>query len=145
MLLRESALPVIAGHLADAAEYVRRIDAAGLEAMRQAAYQGVSERLSPAAKVIKALRGQKGRGVSRATRRAVSARDNYTCRYRHCGRRTVDDQVLRLLSKALPKALPYHSHWKLGHVHPVDWTHTASLEHALAWSRQGASVSRLSG
>ena len=45
--------------------------------------------------------------------------------------------MLRLLSKALPVALPYHPNWKLDSVHPIYWTHTASLEHVLAWSTDG--------
>lgn len=71
-------------------------------------------------------------------RRAVFKRDGYICRYVHCGRRTIDDGVLRLLSTVLPEDLPYHPNWKLGSVHPIYWTHTASLEHVVAWSTDGS-------
>ena len=69
---------------------------------------------------------------------AVFVRDHYTCRYADCQRRTVDDAILRLISKAVPDVMPFHRNWKLGQVHPLFWTHTASLKHVQAWSVAGS-------
>jgi len=136
-LVCEAALFVISDDLAAARATLKRINTEGLEEERREAHRRVRERLAEGNWVAPETRSQKGRNLSPAVRLAVFKRDGYTCRYVHCGRRTIDDGVLRLLSTVLPEDLPYHPNWKLDSVHPIYWTHTASLEHVVAWSTDG--------
>ena len=137
-LVREAAHFIISDDLAAARAMLKRINTEGLEEERREAHRRVRDRLSEGNWTAPETRSQKGRNPGSAVRRAVFKRDCYTCRYMHCGRRTVDDGVLRLLSTLLPEDLPYHPNWKIGSVHPIYWTHTASLEHIVAWSTDGS-------
>ena len=137
-LIREAALFVISDDLAAARAALKQIDTEGLEQERREAHRLVRERLAEGNWVTPETRSQQGRNPGSAVRLAVFKRDGYICRYVHCGRRTIDDGVLRLLSTVLPKDLPRHPNWKLGSVHPIYWTHTASLEHVVAWSTEGS-------
>jgi hypothetical protein len=76
---------------------------------------------------------------SRSSTRAIFERDMYICRYEHCQRPTIDPEVLKLLSKAFPDLLPYHSHWKPVEEHILYWTYSTSLEHELACAGGGGS------
>jgi|HubBroStandDraft_6_1064221.scaffolds.fasta_scaffold109730_1 hypothetical protein len=136
-LVGEAARLVLIGDLDGARVALRGLDTTALEAERKAAHSAVRERVTSGRWVSPETRPQQGRDPGRSIRLAVFRRDHYVCRYEHCGRRTIDDAVLKLLSEALPDVLPYHSNWKLGSVHPIYWTHTASLEHVLAWSTHG--------
>jgi len=62
-------------------------------------------------------------------RLAIYTRDQYTFRYAHCQRATVDERVVAALSRLIPEALPYERHWPDNSTHPLLWTHLASLEH----------------
>jgi 5-methylcytosine-specific restriction endonuclease McrA len=77
--------------------------------------------------------------TSSAVKRATFARDKYTCRYAHCQRRTVDLEVLKLLSTAFPGVLPYHSNWKPVEDHILYWTYSTSLEHIISFPAGGTS------
>jgi 5-methylcytosine-specific restriction endonuclease McrA len=74
---------------------------------------------------------------SSAQAKSIFDRDRYVCRY--CGRRTIDLDVLKALSRAFPDVLPYHPHWKFDASHMLYWTHSASVEHAVPVSRGGTS------
>ena len=137
-LIRQAALFVISDDLAAAQATLKRINREGLEEERREAHRGVRDRLAAANWVAPETRSQQGRNPGPAVRLAVFKRDGYMCRYAHCGRRTIDDGVLSLLSTVLPDVLPYHPNWKLDLVHPIYWTHTASLEHVVAWSTDGS-------
>jgi hypothetical protein len=137
-LVQDAASLVISNDLVAARATLKQIDTAGLEEERSAAHRRVRERLAEGKWVAPKTRSQQGRNPGAAVRLTVFKRDRYTCRYVHCGRRTIDDGVVRLLSTVLPEDLPYHPNWKLGFVHPIYWTHTASLEHVVAWSTDGS-------
>ena len=124
-LVREAALFVISDDLAAARATLKNINKEGLEEERREAHRRVRDRLADGGWVAPETRSQQGRNPGSAARLAVFKRDRYTCRYMHCGRRTIDDGVLRLLSSVLPEDLPYHPNWKLGSVHPIYRTHTA--------------------
>jgi len=76
---------------------------------------------------------------SKAVVRAIFQRDNYTCRYRHCQRRTIALDVLKILSMAFPDLLPYQSNWKPVGNHILYWVYSTSLEHQLACAAGGTS------
>lgn len=78
--------------------------------------------------------------VRAADQTATFARDRYTCRYRHCGRRTLDLRVLKLLSAAFSDALPYHPNWKPVEDHIVYWVLSTSLEHIVSFPEGGTSA-----
>lgn len=137
-LVREAAQFVISDDLAAARATLKRINTEGLEEERREAHRLVRERLAEGNWATPKTRSQQGRNPGSAVRLAVFKRDGYICRYVHCGRRTIDDGLLRLLSTVLPEDLPRHPNWKLGSVHPIYWTHTASLEHVVAWSTEGS-------
>jgi hypothetical protein len=137
-LVHYAALLVISNNLVAARAMLRRINTEGLEEERTEAHRRVRERVEGGNWVAPETRPQQGRNPGPAVRLAVFRRDGYICRYVHCARRTIDDGVLRLLSTVLPEDLPYHPNWKIGSVHPIYWTHTASLEHVVAWSTDGS-------
>jgi hypothetical protein len=136
-LVRDAARFVIADDLISARATLKQIDTVNLEEERTEAHRQVRERLAKSNWVAPITRSQQGRNPGQGVRMAVFKRDGYACRYLHCGRRTIDEGVLRLLSTVLPDALPHHPNWKLDSTHPIYWTHTASLEHMVAWSTDG--------
>lgn len=71
---------------------------------------------------------------------ATFVRDRFTCRYAHCGRRTIAAEVLQLLSRAYPDVLPYHPHWKDVDKHIVFWVLQASPEHVVPFPEGGTSA-----
>jgi len=114
-LLQQAAQGVIAGDLIAAAQMISTIDREALAAERTAAYGRIRESVRAASSEAPKTRSQQGRNPGSTVRGTVFRRDQYTRRYVHCQRRTVDDDVLRLLSKLLPKVLPYDPHWKNAH------------------------------
>ena len=77
--------------------------------------------------------------VSGRVAEAAFRRDHFTCRY--CGRRTIHLDVLKLLSRALPRALPYDPGWKPVEDLIVFWTHSVSIEHHVPLARGGSNDS----
>lgn len=75
-----------------------------------------------------------------AIRTATHARDRFTCRYAHCGQRTIDLDVLKLISKVFPAVLPYQSNWRPVADHIVYWTLSTSLEHVVPFPLGGTSA-----
>lgn len=71
---------------------------------------------------------------------ATYTRDRYTCRYAHCGQRTIDLDVLKLISKVFPAVLPYQSNWRPVADHIVYWTLSTSLEHVVPFPLGGTSA-----
>jgi 5-methylcytosine-specific restriction endonuclease McrA len=80
------------------------------------------------------LRSKRGT-LSSSTKRAIFERDGYTCRL--CGLKTIDLDVLRMLSRRFPVELPFHSAWKQDVTSLVYWTHSTSLEHVIPIARGG--------
>lgn len=117
-----------------ARDHLRALDATHLRQLRVALYQTVSGRSRAPALALD--QRAKRSSVSATARRAVFERDQYTCRL--CGRRTVDVDVLRSLSREFPDELPYDPHWNFEKSSLIYWTHTASLEHLVPIARGGA-------
>lgn len=65
--------------------------------------------------------------VSALTKFTLFKRDKFMCRY--CGRKTLYNPTLRVLSLLYPSALPYHTHGKFTECHFIYWTYVASAEH----------------
>ena len=57
----------------------------------------------------------------------VFLRDGFVDRY--SGERLVFPPVVRLLSQALPRQLPYHPNWKTSETHPAYWQVVAMIDH----------------
>jgi hypothetical protein len=132
-LVHDAARLVVSGDRAAARATLKRIDTASLDEERDAAHRQVQERLTTGQWVAPETSSPRRPTPSQAEVLAVLRRDHYTCRYLHCWRRTIDGAVLRLLSTVLPDVLPYDPKWKLGSIHPIYCTHTASV----AWSIDG--------
>ena len=77
---------------------------------------------------------------SEAVKMRVFARDDFTCRYAHCQRRTIHLRILRGLSRAFPDLMPYHPRWAPLEQHILYWIYGTSLEHHVAFAQGGAST-----
>ncbi len=76
--------------------------------------------------------------LSPRVRLRIYRRDGFLCRY--CGRRTLFEPTLRLLSTLAPDDFPYHPNWKRGSVHPAYPTLTPSCDHLVPVTRGGAAL-----
>jgi 5-methylcytosine-specific restriction endonuclease McrA len=131
---------VIAGDLPAAELALQSIDRAELAAARKRAMDLVSapeaRRKYPAVQTVPARRTN----VATLVVTRAFERDHFTCRY--CGRRTIHVDVLKLLSRALPRILPYDPGWKPVEDLIVFWTHCASIEHHVPLARGGGNDSQ---
>ncbi len=66
-------------------------------------------------------------------------RDSFTCRYKHCQRRTIHPSVFIELSRIFPDIFPYHLHWKLDKCHILYWIYSTSIEHKISFPYGGNS------
>lgn len=66
----------------------------------------------------------------------VWIRDGFVDRY--TGQRLIFPPALRLVSDILPDEIPYHLHGKLTECHIAHWKLTATIDHRLPVSRNGA-------
>lgn len=62
-------------------------------------------------------------------KKAVFESSRYTCCY--CNRKTIDLEVLKAISRAIPDAFPYHKNWKFSESHILYWVYSTSLEHVI--------------
>jgi hypothetical protein len=83
--------------------------------------------------VTKAGRYYDARFVTR-----IAARDGFIDRYK--GTRLYFPPVLRLISRVLPEAFPFHPNWKGSECHPAFWTYVATVDHIEPVARGGADV-----
>lgn len=119
---------------------LERIDVPGLLAERQSAMErywgdgGVARGYRPPQP------GRARESVPPSRARAVLTRDRYTCRYSHCGRRTIATVVLKRLGTLFPDLLPCHRNWKPVETHALHWTSTASVEHVVPFPSGGTSA-----
>lgn len=116
------------------------IDYRRLVEIRTAAHSRVWAAGGVAAGYKPPLPGAGRQPARQADIRATFARDRYTCRYAHCQRPTIDLGVLKLLSKAFPDVLPYHSNWRPVDRHILYWTCSTSLEHRVPFPAGGTSA-----
>jgi 5-methylcytosine-specific restriction endonuclease McrA len=131
----ESAMvPFRSGDTPAAREHLAALDLTILTKLRSSLLESVSRR--PRVPALSVGLRAKRASVQATTKRSVFERDNYTCRL--CGRRTIDVEVLRSLSRAFPNELPYDHHWSFTASSPIYWTHTTSLEHVVPIARGGA-------
>jgi 5-methylcytosine-specific restriction endonuclease McrA len=65
----------------------------------------------------------------------VYLRDGFTCRY--CGRWTIPNQVLRLISVAFPVEFPFHPNWRRDIAPRAYWDISTSVDHVHAVSTGG--------
>ena len=72
-------------------------------------------------------------GAQKSTR--VFVHDGFLDRY--TGERLIFPPVLRLLSKVLPEAFPYHRNWKTAVTHPAFWELGATIDHLIPVTRGG--------
>jgi len=82
---------------------------------------------------------RKRTSLSRAKRLAIFRRDGFCCRY--CGRETLFEPALRVLSLLYDDGFPYNQNWKRGSVHPIYATHTATCDHKVPVTRGGDPIS----
>lgn len=68
-------------------------------------------------------------------KKKVFKRDNYTCCY--CNRKTIDLDVLKIISNVIPDAFPLHSSWILEETHILYWIYSTSLEHVVPLAQGG--------
>lgn len=136
LLITAAVEGVIAGNQAAAEAALLQVDREALVENRKRAWE--------AARQNKARHRLSGIARVRVERFSVTTdveneayrRDRYTCRY--CGRQTVHRDVLKLLSGALPGALPYRNgQWTPLEEHIVYWTYSTSTEHHLPLARGG--------
>ena len=73
-------------------------------------------------------------GAKESTR--VFIRDGFLDRY--TSERLVFPPVLRILSRILPAAFPFHTNWKTDVTHPSYWEIGATVDHFIPVSRGGA-------
>ncbi|MGO9791733.1 MAG: HNH endonuclease [Solirubrobacteraceae bacterium] len=66
---------------------------------------------------------------------AVFVRDSFTCRY--CARWTIPNQILRLISAALPADFPFDPHWRRDITPRAYWDISTSIDHIQAVSTGG--------
>jgi 5-methylcytosine-specific restriction endonuclease McrA len=66
---------------------------------------------------------------------AVFARDHFTCCY--CGRRTIPNPMLRLISVAFPMDFPFHPNWRKDICSRAYWDISTSIDHVHAVSVGG--------
>jgi len=59
-------------------------------------------------------------------------RDGFTCRYKHCQRKTFIPPLFRALSLQYPDLIRWHKNWR--GTHPLVWLYTASVEHIVPWA-----------
>src|SRR4051812_43073615 len=76
--------------------------------------------------------GARTRPISKSVKAAVYAAASYTCVY--CGRLTVHPNVLRLLHRRFPEALPFapSGHWAARLTHPAWWDISTTVDHVTA-------------
>lgn len=101
-----------------------------LSAGRPAEAQGVLEnefRFTPVQPVI--------RKYSDFQALTVFRRDGFVDRY--SGQRLVFPGTLRLLSRLLPDAFPFHPNWKMSHTHIAFWQLCPTVDHVVPVARGG--------
>jgi len=76
-----------------------------------------------------------GRRYTEVESLQVFNRDGFVDRY--SGQRLVFPGALRLLSRLLPQALPFHPNWKMAETHPAYWELFPTIDHVLPVSRGG--------
>jgi 5-methylcytosine-specific restriction endonuclease McrA len=138
--LYQAAAQAIALDLDSATSSARLIDAQERRDERRTSHDYVRQLLKERQQKVVAVKSDKRSNPSPKIRLAIYARDQYTCRYAHCQRATVDERVVAALSRLIPEALPYERHWpdnSTHRTHPLLWTHLASLEHVVAWAAGG--------
>ena len=126
--------------VADALAALRAIDYSALVAARLAAHAQARATRRAVAAPLMPFPGAKRLSVRKGDVRATFERDRYTCRYAHCGRQTVDLDVLKLLSRAVPEIIPYHSNWRPVDRHILYWSYSTSVEHAVSFPLGGTSA-----
>lgn len=138
--IERAVIALVAGRRSDARAELLAIDYRRLVELRSSAYSHVRAAGRAAVSYKPPLPGARRQEARQADRRATFARDQYTCRYAHCRRPTVDLEVLKLISQVFPDLLPYHTNW-----HPLDrhilyWTYSTSLEHRVPFPAGGTSA-----
>jgi hypothetical protein len=76
-----------------------------------------------------------GRRYTEAQSLHVFRRDGFLDRY--SGQRLVFPGILRLLSRLLPEAFPFHPNWKMAETHPAYWELFPTIDHVLPVTRGG--------
>jgi 5-methylcytosine-specific restriction endonuclease McrA len=66
----------------------------------------------------------------------IYVRDHFLCVY--CGRRTVLNPIMRLVSKKFPDQFPFHPHWKKEVGHRLYWDISTTVDHVDAVSVGGS-------
>ena len=81
--------------------------------------------------------GGRTRRIPNHTKAEIYEAASYTCVY--CGRRTVHPNVLRLVHRRFPDALPFApgGHWAQKLTHPVWWDISTSVDHVTAAAMGG--------
>ena len=138
--LEHAALALIDGIPADALVAVRSIDYIGLVEARSAARARALESRRAAAPYKAQFAGARRLRTKPADVAVTFMRDHYTCRYAHCRRPTVHLDVLKLLSRAFPDALPSHPNWRPFDRHILYWVYSTSVEHMVSFPAGGTSA-----
>ena len=67
------------------------------------------------------------RGSHDRFKKEVFEKYHYTCAY--CNRKTIDLEVLKVISRTMPDVFPYHKNWKFSESHILYWIYSTSLDH----------------
>jgi hypothetical protein len=132
-------MALLTGNRTEALVALRAIDFVALMKLRAETRSRAWGRSVGAAAYRSPFPGAKRLNPASALKRAAFTRDKYICRYAHCRRPTVDPGMLKLLSRAFPDVLPYHSNWKPIDDHILYWTYSTSLEHVISFPAGGTS------
>ena len=135
-LLEEAIKSILAKDFQSAKDYLSKIDPAILTEERTDALKRVGELTKNLPKLKEKLPRQ---SVRNADVNATFQRDHFTCRYKHCQRKTIYIPVLRELSRIFPDIFAYHKNWKFEKSHIIYWIYSTSLEHKISFPYGGNS------
>jgi hypothetical protein len=138
-LIEAAVVAVIQEELEVARESLREIDFGWLTSERSRAMERVWGASSTVIKPIRPSQKTPRAPVRTADALVTFQRDQFTCRYAHCQRRTIYLPVLKELSRLFPDALPYQRNWRPVQSHIVYWMWSTSLEHRVAFPFGGTS------
>lgn len=129
-IVGEAVAALISGDVEVGERMLRSLDVSALDREKEAARSAA--RLAAATSPGIVSLGPHGiRTPSPAIQFLMFLRDGFTCRYRHCQRKTIIPPIFRALSLRYPDLIQWNKNWR--GTHPVVWLYSASVEHVVPW------------
>lgn len=123
-VIEDTVKAILANDLNSAKKYIKTIHEKELYFEREALLKKTQNKRKKHSNITKTQRSGHD-----SYKKVVFETNNYTCCY--CNRKTIDLEVLKVISRVIPDVFPYHKNWKFSETHILYWVYSTSLEHVI--------------